>query len=65
MEQYPAIQAAFLDPRAKKLMKRDRYELINGLSKHNNAIIISLKKIVHSCQDEENPCHDINKLLYN
>lgn len=24
IEQYPAIQAAFLDPRAKRLMKRDR-----------------------------------------
>ncbi|XP_056282746.1 E3 SUMO-protein ligase ZBED1-like isoform X2 [Pseudoliparis swirei] len=68
VEQYPAIQAAFLDPRAKKLMKRDRLEEITDEDFRRAEDFVSLMRMLYTStlcvsSDKSSTCGQIIPIL--
>ncbi|KAK1881391.1 Zinc finger BED domain containing protein 1 [Dissostichus eleginoides] len=68
VEQYHAIQAAFLDPRAKKLMKRDRLEQITDEDFRRAEDFISLMRMLYTStlcvsSDKSSACGQIIPIL--
>lgn len=73
LEQYPAIQAASMDPRLKRTMDRDRYRLF--ISKYNNQLsmfacttTVFFLRLERVSDDDMRKCEDFietMRILYN